>query len=92
MRVNRLVSTYLQLKKHDARAGAARMFGIAIDLYDFKTALRVLFAAQTRAWMGAAFVATALFAIEYEEVVAPHLERVTHAWSTAAAKISAFSL
>jgi hypothetical protein len=65
------------------------MFGFAIGLHDLRTNLHLLLAAQTRTWMGAAFVATALLAIEYDEMVAPHLDRIAHAWSAAAAKLSA---
>jgi len=69
------------------------MFGFAIDL---RERLHDLVAAQTRTWMGAAFVAAAMFSIQYEEVFAPHVTRISDAWTNTAAdlsrRISSFSL
>jgi hypothetical protein len=50
-----------------------------------KDTFRDLFAAQTRSWMGAAFVAVAMFSIQYEEVFAPHVARISDAWTNTAA-------
>jgi len=72
------------------------MFGFAIDLYDLRDTLRSLVAAHARAWVGAAFVASAMVSIQYEEVFAPHMSRITNMWTTTTAdlsrRISGFSL
>jgi hypothetical protein len=69
------------------------MFGFAIDL---REQLHALLAAQARTWMGAAFVAAAMFSIQYEEVLAPHVARVSDAWTNTTAdlgrRIASFSL
>lgn len=71
------------------------MFDLPIDLYDLRAGLRVLLAAQTKTWMGAAFVAAAMFSIQYDEVLAPHVTRITEAWTNTAAdltrKLASFS-
>jgi hypothetical protein len=63
------------------------MFGFAIDLYDLRDTLRDMFASQTRTWIGAAFVAAAMFSIQYEEVFAPHVSRISDAWTNTAADL-----
>lgn len=72
------------------------MFGFAIDLYDLRHALRALVAGHARTWVGAAFVASAMVSIQYEEVFAPHVNRFTNIWTTTTAdlsrRISGFSL
>ena len=72
------------------------MFGFAIDLYDLRHALRSLVAAHARTWVGAAFVASAMVSIQYEEIFAPHVSRITNMWSSTTAdlnrRISGFSL
>ena len=72
------------------------MFGFAIDLYDLRHALRSLVAAHARTWVGAAFVASAMVSIQYEEIFAPHVSRFTNMWTTTTAdlnrRISSFSL
>ena len=72
------------------------MFGFAIDLHDLRQHFHDLIAAQARTWMGAAFVAAAMFSIQYEEVLAPHVARISDAWSSTAAdlsrRLSGFSL
>ncbi len=64
------------------------MFGFAIDLYDLKRALRSLVAAHARTWVGAAFVASAMVSIQYEEIFAPHVSRITNMWSSTTADLS----
>jgi hypothetical protein len=64
------------------------MFGFAIDLHDLRDAMRDLLAAQTRTWIGAAFVAVAMCSIQYEEVLAPHVARVSQAWTNTAADLT----
>src|SRR6185295_4783703 len=84
-RVNFLVSHSLLVANHDARRRSASMFGFAIDLYDLRDTLRSLVAAHARAWVGAAFVASAMVSIQYEEVFAPHMSRITNMWTTTTA-------
>ncbi|MFZ2029306.1 MAG: hypothetical protein WAU68_03275 [Vitreimonas sp.] len=64
------------------------MFGFAIDLHDLREQLHDLVAAHARTWMGAAFVAAAMFSIQYEEVFAPHVTRISDAWTNTAADIT----
>ena len=64
------------------------MFGFAIDLQDLREHFHGLVAAQARTWMGAAFVAAAMFSIQYEEVFAPHVARVSDAWTNTTADLS----
>ena len=58
------------------------MFGIALGI--MSRALRRGFSAHWRACAGAAFVALALVSIEYDEVFAPEMNRLSDAWSNAA--------
>ena len=64
------------------------MFGLPIDIHDLRGYARDLFAAQTRAWMGAAFAAAAMVSIQYEEVFAPHVARISDTWTNTAADLS----
>lgn len=64
------------------------MFGFVIDLHDLRDAMRDVFAAQTRTWMGVAFVTAALFSIQYDEVFAPHVSRISDAWTNTAADLT----
>ena len=64
------------------------MFGFAIDLHDLREHFDDLVAAQARTWMGAAFVAAAMFSIQYEEVFAPHVSRITDVWTSTTSDIS----
>jgi len=64
------------------------MFGFAIDLHDLREHFDDFVAAQARTWMGAAFVAAAMFSIQYEEVFAPHVGRITDAWTSTTSDIS----
>ena len=64
------------------------MFGFAIDLHDLREHFHGLVAAQARTWVGAAFVAAAMFSIQYEEVLAPHVTRISDAWNATTADIS----
>ncbi|MBS0385326.1 MAG: hypothetical protein JSS00_08250 [Proteobacteria bacterium] len=72
------------------------MFHLAIDLHDLRHALRSFAAAHARSWVGAAFVASAMFSIQYEENLAPHVNRITHMWTAATSdlgrRIASFSL
>lgn len=64
------------------------MFGFAIDLHDLREHVQGLLATQARTWIGAAFVATAMFSIQYEEVFAPHVARISDAWSSTTSDLS----
>jgi hypothetical protein len=50
-------------------------------VYEFTLRLRRLFDAHWRAWAGVAFVAAALLAIGYDEVIAPGMDRASGAWA-----------
>jgi hypothetical protein len=64
------------------------MFGFAIDLHDVRNYVRHLWAAQTGVWAGAAFVVLASLTIHYEEVFAPHMNRISAAWTHTADSFS----
>ena len=72
------------------------MFSTAIELSEAKQKLRRLFDAQWRVLAGVAFVALAMAAIQYEEVIAPEVARLSDGWSTVATdfgrKLSSFTL
>ena len=59
------------------------MIAIKVDWTDVRHHIRRLLDAQWVRLAGAAFVALAMVSIEYEEVIAPGLSRVSGAWSTA---------
>jgi hypothetical protein len=58
------------------------MFGF--NLSGLGDGVRGLFDAQWRVWAGVGFVALAMVAIEYEEIIAPGVSRISDAWSAAA--------
>lgn len=62
------------------------MFGF--DLGELKQQVQSVFDAQVRLWAGAAFMAAALAAIQYDEIIAPELSRVSDAWTNAAGDFS----
>ena len=75
--------------------GACTMFGYLFDLNEAKQGLGRLFDAQWRVLAGAAFMALAMAAIEYEEVIAPEVARLSGGWSTVAdfsRKLTSFTL
>lgn len=61
------------------------MIGIALG--DLRQALSEAALRQFRLWAGAAFMALALVAIEYEEVIAPEVGRISDAWSSLASDL-----
>jgi hypothetical protein len=65
---------------------------ISFALGDVRETFTNLFNAHLRTWVGAAFVAVAMLAIQYEEVVAPNVSRISNAWSAATAKLTNLSL
>lgn len=60
------------------------MFAFAIDWIDTKERLQSAFDGHVRRWAGAAFVALALFAIEYDEFILPEMNRLSDAWGSVA--------
>ena len=50
---------------------------------DLKATLRSLFDTQFRLWAGMAFMALAMASIQYDEIIAPNVGRITDAWSSA---------
>lgn len=81
-----LVSACLRFGEHDAPSTAR---GLAMVIADLKSALRASFAAQWRRLAGAAFVCLALVSIAYDEALAPHMDRWTHAASELTRKLGA---
>lgn len=63
------------------------MFGFMIDWVDAKERLRDAFDAHWRRWAGAGFMALAMFAIEYDEVIAPGVGRISGAWDSIATDV-----
>jgi hypothetical protein len=80
------------LSEHDAREGALIMFAFSAT----KQRLRAAVASMFHAGAGVAFMLMAMFAIQYEEFVAPELARVGDAWGSAATeagkRLMSFSL
>jgi len=64
------------------------MISFALDMSDFRDALANVFNHHLRTWAGAAFVALAMLSIQYEEVIAPSVIRISDAWSQATAKLT----
>lgn len=95
--VNRLVSACLRLKRNDERALAKKariMFGYALAEMKLHAAER--WDRVFRFCLGAAFVVLATASIQYEEQIAPGVERVSDAWSATATdfnrRLSSFTL
>lgn len=72
------------------------MFGYTIDLKHLGRQMREQLAPHWRTWAGVFFVATALVSIQYEEVLAPTVGKLSQAWSNTALdlgkKLSGFAL
>jgi len=70
------------------------MFGSILS--DVKQQMRGVWDAQMRIFGGLAFMALAMAAIQYDEIIAPELSRVSDSWSTAATdfskKLTSFTL
>jgi hypothetical protein len=60
------------------------MFSYLIDFSDVKRRLKRLFDAHWRGLAGVAFMALAMAAIEYDEIIAPEVNRLSDGWSTVA--------
>jgi hypothetical protein len=68
------------------------MIGLALGLRDLRERLANSVNNHLRAWAGAAFVALAMLSIQYEEVIAPSVSRISDVWSSTAAKLTNLSL
>lgn len=72
------------------------MFGYVIDLSGVKSWLHDFADAQWRTLGGLAFMIIAMAAIQYDELVAPEMNRLSDSWSTAATdfsrKLASFTL
>ena len=68
------------------------MIGLALDFSDAREAFNNLISTHLRTWIGAAFVALAMLSIQYEEVIAPNVSRISDAWSSTTAKLTNLSL
>lgn len=72
------------------------MFGYIIDLSEVKQGLRRVLDAQYRVLAGIAFTLLAMSAIQYDEIIAPEVSRLSDGWSTAATdfsrKLASFTL
>ena len=70
------------------------MFGSILS--DVKQQMRGVWDAQMRIFGGLPFMALAMAAIQYDEIIAPELSRVSDSWSTAATdfskKLTSFTL
>ena len=72
------------------------MFGYVIDLHDVREALARIFDRQAQACASVAFLVLATVAIQYDEILAPGVERISDAWGSIALdlgrKISSITL
>ncbi|GIK49963.1 MAG: hypothetical protein KJZ75_02010 [Hyphomonadaceae bacterium] len=72
------------------------MFGYVIDLSGVRSWLRDFADAQWRMLGGLAFMIIAIAAIQYDELVAPEVSRLSDSWSSAATdfsrKLASFTL
>jgi hypothetical protein len=62
------------------------MFGL--DLNDLREGVRSVFDAQVRVWAGLAFMALAMVAIQYDEVVAPKVHGLSDGIGSVATDMS----
>jgi hypothetical protein len=58
------------------------MFGF--DVNDVRKALRAALDTQVRVWAGLAFMALAMMAIQYDEIIAPKVHGLSDGFSAAA--------
>lgn len=62
------------------------LFGV--DLNETRGAIRQFVDTQVRLWAGFAFMALAMLAIQYDEVVAPEVHRLSDGFSSVATDMS----
>lgn len=55
-----------------------------VMVQELKSTLRGLFDRQLRLWAGMAFMALAMASIQYDEIIAPGVGRISDAWNSAA--------
>jgi hypothetical protein len=58
-----------------------------VMLDDVKATLRGLLDKQFRLWAGMAFMVLAITSIQYDEIIAPGVGRISEAWNTAASDL-----
>lgn len=72
------------------------MIAHLFDTNELKQNIRSAFDRQWRMWAGLVFMALAMFAIQYDEVIAPEVNRLSEGWSTVATdfsrKLASFTL
>ena len=72
------------------------MIAYLFDTAELKHNVRSAFDKQWRMWAGLVFMALAIFAIQYDEVIAPEVNRLSDNWSTVATdfsrKLASFTL
>lgn len=70
------------------------MFGSIVS--DMRQALHALLGAQARVWGGLAFMAMAMMAIQYDEIIAPEVHRLSDGVSAVASdmrsRLASFTL
>lgn len=64
------------------------MFAFLIDTNELKQRLRTAFDKHWRNWAGLAFMAVAMVSIQYDEVIAPEVDRLSGNWSNVATDFS----
>ncbi len=64
------------------------MFGYVIDLSRFFNWIEGVIDAQWRRCAGLAFMALAIVAIQYDEIIVPSMERASDAWSSVTGDVS----
>ena len=65
---------------------------IALGFSDARETLSNVFNHPRRWWDGATFVALAMLSIQYEEVIAPSVSRISDAWTSTTAKLTNLNL
>jgi len=72
------------------------MIAHLFDTTELKQTIRSAFDRQWRTCAGLVFMALAMFAIQYDEVIAPEVDRFSEGWSTVATdfsrKLASFTL
>ena len=67
----------------DAGLGMGRVM-----VQELRATLRSLFDTQFRLWAGMAFMTLALASIQYDEIIAPGVGRISDAWNSATSDLS----
>ena len=64
------------------------MIAYLFDTAELKHNVRSAFDKQWRMWAGLVSIALAIFAIQYDEVIAPEVNRFSEGWTTVATDFS----